>query len=124
MTQPRAVPPAPPTAEMSVAELDALIRAGGPYRGKAAFALIDRVPGDAAAVEALGELAKLGPVQADRMHMISLAWAMIIGLLAGETRRAREVAYAAFGDLDASEQERLLRYLKVNAIEDAHPDRP
>lgn len=123
MTQPPVIPPAPPIAQMSVSELDALVRAGGPWRGKAAFALIDRVPADAAAIEALGELAKLPSVRADRIHMITLAWAMIIGLLAGETPRSREVAEAAFADLGASEQESLLRYLKVNAIEDAHPDR-
>ena len=127
MSQPPVLPPAPPTGEMSVGELDALIRAGGPYRGMAAFALIDRVPGDAAAVEALGALAKLPSVQADRRlrgHKISLAWGMIIGLLAGETPRCRELAYVAFAELGASEQGMLLLYLKVEAIEDAHPDRP
>jgi hypothetical protein len=124
MSQSPAVPPAPPTAAMSVDELDALVRAGGPHRGKAAFALIDRVPGDAAAVEALGELAKLPSVRADRRHMITLAWAMIVGLLAGETPRSRELAYVAFAELAASEQESLLAYLKVGTIVDAHPDRP
>jgi hypothetical protein len=121
MSDQASMPPA--TAHMNVTELEALVRAGGPYRGKAAFALIDRVPDDAAVVS-LGELARLPAVQADRMHMITLAWAMIIGLLAGETTQSRDAAYAAFADLPAGERAEFLSYIKANTIEDAHPGRP
>lgn len=123
MTSP-SLPPAPATGQMGVAELDALVRAGGPYRGRAVFELIDRSATDPAAVAALGELAKLPLLQTDRAHEVTLAWAAIIGLLATETAASRELAYAAFAALPTSEQPRLLAYLKTDQITDAHPPRP
>jgi len=87
------------------------------------FALIDRLP-DPGAVEALGRLAKLPLLRRDKFHMITLGWAAIIGLLAGETPRSRQLAYEAFADLDEREQADFLRYLKAETIMDAHPDRP
>lgn len=121
---PSGIGPAPAVAQMTTAELDALVRAGGPYRGKAVFALIDRLPHDSAAVEALGELAKLPLVRNDRLHLVTLAWAAITGLLAAETPRSRALAYAAFAALPASEREELLRSWKATTIEEAHPAKP
>jgi hypothetical protein len=123
MTQPPTFPPAPATAQMTVGQLDELVRAGGPYRGKGVFALIDRLP-DPGAVETLGQLAKLPLLRRDKLHMITLGWAAIIGLLAGETPRSRQLAYEAFADLDEREQADFLRYLKAESIEAAHPERP
>jgi hypothetical protein len=125
MTNPSSgIGPAPAVGQMSTAELDALVRAGGPYRGKAVFALIDRVPGDTAAVEALGELAKLPLLRNDRLHLVTLAWAAITGLLAAETPRSRALAYEAFAALPGSEREDLLRSWKATTIEQAHPAKP
>jgi len=125
MTQPEPeIGPAPETARMTAAELDALVRAGGPYRGKAVFALIDRTPGDAGAIEALGRLARLPLLRNDRVHLVTLAWAAIIGLLAAETPRSRALAYAAFAELPGTEQQDLLRSLKAPTIEQAHPEKP
>jgi hypothetical protein len=125
MTEPKPnLGPAPSTETMTVTELDTLARAGGPWRGKAVFALIDRVPGDTAAVDALGELAKLPVLRNDRIHMVTLAWAAITGLLAGETPRSRALAYSAFAELGEREQEDFLRSLKASSIEEAHPAKP
>lgn len=121
---PSGIGPAPAVTQMTTSELDALVRAGGPYRGKAIFALIDRLPGDQAAIEALGELAKLPLVRNDRLHMVTLAWAVITGLLAAETPRSRALAYEAFAALPASEREDLLRSWKAATIEEAHPTKP
>jgi hypothetical protein len=52
--------------------------------------------------------------------MITLGWAAIIGLLAGETPRSRQLAYEACANLDEREQAELLRYLKAETIEAAH----
>jgi hypothetical protein len=116
--------PVPAVGQMTTAELDTLIRAGGPHRGKAVFALIDRVPADAAAVEALGKLAKLPVVRNDRIHLVTLAWAAITGLLAAETPRSRALAYEAFAALPPPEREDLLRAWKATSIETAHPAKP
>ena len=88
------------------------------------FALIDRIPGDAAAIEALGELARLPLLRNDRIHMVTLAWAAITGLLAAETPRSRELAYEAFAALPASEREDLLRSWKAPSVEEACPAKP
>src|SRR6266545_2514706 len=100
--------PAPATETMTVSELDALARARGPWRGKAVFALIDRIPGDAAAVEVLGDLAKQPAVRNDRMHLVTLAWAVVQALLAADTPRARALAEGAFDEFDEMEQEKFL----------------
>ena len=53
---------------------------------------------------------------------MSQAWAAIIGLLAAETPFARQAAYLAFADLEQADRGHLLAYLKVERIEDAHPN--
>jgi hypothetical protein len=114
--------PEPPVGSMSVAELAGLVRAHGPYRGKAVFELAARARTDDAAATALGEVSRLPAARGDRLfHLVSLAWAAITGLLAAETPHARRTAYAAFADLEPGDQEALLSYLKAERIEDAHP---
>lgn len=114
--------PAPPVRTMRNEELADLARQGGPYRGKAVFELIDRARNDNEAATRLGELSRLPALRADRVfHMVSLAWAAIIGLLSAETPHARGIAYAAFAALDAGDQADFLAYVKAERIEDAHP---
>jgi hypothetical protein len=106
---------------MSNAELAELVRAGGPYRGKAVFALGDRAATDDDAATVLGELTGLPVLRDDRINQMSLAWAAIAALLAAETPHARQVAYRSFAALPEPDQRDLLAYLRCDRIEDAHP---
>jgi hypothetical protein len=45
---------------------------------------------------------------------VSLAWAAIVGLLAGETPRSREAAYTAFAHLDTDDQQLFLNTSEPN----------
>jgi uncharacterized membrane-anchored protein len=123
MTVPAPPPtPEPPLADMSVAELTALAPSRNRYAGRAVFELARRARTDESAVKALGDLSHLQQLRDDRIfHLVSQAWAAIIGLLAAETSYSRQTAYAAFADLDPSDQSALLSYLKAERIEDAHP---
>lgn len=112
----------PPVRSLSVAELKTLVESRNPYRGKAVFELAARAREDDDAVVALGEVSRLPAARQDRLfHLVSLAWAAIIGLLAAETAGSREQARAAFADLDGDDRANLLAYLKVESIEEAHP---
>ncbi|QGN48444.1 hypothetical protein GKC29_17425 [Micromonospora sp. WMMC415] len=103
-------------------ELAQMAQRGGPYRGKAVFELVDRAGADDDAATTLGDLSRLPALRHDRVfHLVSLAWAAIIGLLAAETPYARSVAYAAFAALDAVDQRDFLSYVKAERIEEAHP---
>ncbi|MEU4158353.1 hypothetical protein [Actinoplanes sp. NPDC026670] len=113
--------PVPPVREMSNTALADLIRAGGPYRGKAVFELGDRAANDESAASLLGDLTRLPVLRADRIHRLSLAWAAIISLLAAKTSYARQTAYQSFAALPESEQRDLLAYLRCDRIEDAQP---
>jgi hypothetical protein len=116
------LPPEPPVREMAVGELAALVEGRNVYRAKALFELAARAAQDDAA-DALGHLSRLPVTRDDRLfHLVSLAWAAIIGLLAAGTPHARQVAYAAFADLDPRDRADLLDYLQVQRIEDAHPE--
>ncbi|BBH66293.1 hypothetical protein ACTI_29780 [Actinoplanes sp. OR16] len=107
---------------MSNAELARMVEAEHPYRGKALFELCDRVPTDDDAATKVAMLSRLGSLRQARLFdRVSLAWSAIIALLAAETVHARDEAYAAFGALDAAEQQDMLDYLEVGAIEEAHP---
>jgi hypothetical protein len=113
--------PEPPTGGMSNAELADLVRAGGPWRGRAVYELGDRAVADDGAATILGELTRATSVREDRFHLVTLAWAAIVALLAAATPHAREVAYRAFADLPETEQQDLLHHLRVDRIEDARP---
>ncbi|BBH66676.1 hypothetical protein ACTI_33610 [Actinoplanes sp. OR16] len=113
--------PAPPVGEMSNSALADLVRAGGPFRGKAVFELGDRAATDDDAATVLGELTALPVVRDDRFHLVTLAWAAIVALLTAGTPHARQVAYQAFAGLPDSEQRDLLLYLHCDRIEDARP---
>ncbi|MFC7532217.1 hypothetical protein [Actinoplanes sp. GCM10030250] len=113
--------PVPPVREMSNADLAALVRAGGPFRGKAVFELGDRAAADNDAATTLGDLTTLPVLREDRFHAVSLAWAAIVSLLAAETPHARQVAYRSFAALTDTEQKNLLDHLHCSRIEDAHP---
>jgi hypothetical protein len=107
---------------MSNAELARLIESEHPYRGKALFELSDRIPNDDDAATKVAMLSRLTSLRNARVFdPVSLAWSAIIALLAGGTDHARTSAYEAFGAMDASEQERMLDYLEVGSIEEAHP---
>ena len=119
---PPPLPPEPPVRGMTVGELTALVEARDVYRAKAVLELAARAAADDAAASALGGLTRLPLMRDDRLfHLVSLAWAAVIGLLAAETAHARRTAYAAFGDLEPGDQADLLSYLRVDRIEDAHP---
>lgn len=118
---PPRLPAPPPVKQMSNAELADLATQGGPYRGKAVFELVDRARADDAAAGLLDQLSRLPALRQDRIHVVSLAWAAIIGLLAAETPEARKHAYAAFAALDPAEQADFLSYVGAERIEDAHP---
>ncbi|WP_250034247.1 hypothetical protein [Paractinoplanes maris] len=119
---PPALPPEPPVRDMTVGELRALVERGDVYRAKSVFELASRAREDDRAVDALGELSRLPVLRGDRLHgYVSLAWAAITGLLAAETPRARETAYAAFAELPPGDRDLFLTYLRVDAIEEAHP---
>ncbi|WFE99599.1 hypothetical protein [Micromonospora sp. WMMD964] len=86
------------------------------------FELVDRASADDDAVRRLEQLSRLTTLREDRaFHLVSLAWAAIIGLLATETAHARASAYAAFEALSRSEQADFLAYVQADRIEDAHP---
>lgn len=106
------------------AELEELVRLNRQYRGKAIFELVDRAPSDGDAAARLATLSRLPVTRDDRLHLVSLAWAAIIGLLATENTSTRRLAYDAFHDLDVTDRESLLRYLGCERIEDAHPPHP
>ncbi|MEU8237656.1 hypothetical protein [Actinoplanes missouriensis] len=114
--------PAPPVDQMSNAELARMVESEHPYRGKALFELCDRVPADDDAATKVGLLSRLTSLRRARLFdRVSLAWSAIIALLAAETTHARDEAYAAFEALDPAEQQDMLDYLEVGAIEEAHP---
>ncbi|TQS42637.1 hypothetical protein [Cryptosporangium phraense] len=116
--------PVLPVHELSNAELEEAVRSGHFYRARAVFELGDRARSDTDAADRLGALTQLSLLQNDRLfHLVSLAWAAIISLLSAEAPHPRSVAYAAFAGLEDDDQRRLLRYLKVDRIEDAHPGR-
>ncbi|MFI5891466.1 hypothetical protein ACIA5D_15285 [Actinoplanes sp. NPDC051513] len=115
--------PSPDVRAMSVGELRALVERADVYRAKAVFELAARAGRDDAAVAALSAASHLPHIRNDRIfHRVSLAWGAIIGLLAAKTPGSRNAAYAAFADLGPADREDLLTYLRVDAIEDAHPD--
>ncbi|MCY1138168.1 hypothetical protein OWR29_09180 [Actinoplanes sp. Pm04-4] len=119
---PPALPPEPPVRDMTVGELRALVERRDVYRAKAVFELAARARDDDAAAETLAELSRLPVLRNDRLHgFVSLAWAAISGLLAAETPRARQTAYAAFADLPPGDQDLFLTYLRADTIEAAHP---
>jgi hypothetical protein len=119
---PPALPPEPVVAEMSVSELQSLIEAGNVYRAKAVFELVARARADEAAAVALGQLSRMPMLRNDRLDgYVSLAWAAIIGLLADETPRSRQIAYDAFAALDPPDRELFLTYVRADRIDDAHP---
>jgi hypothetical protein len=114
--------PAPAVDEMSNAELARMVESEHPYRGKALFELTDRIPGDDDAATKVAMLSRLTSLRNARVFdPVSLAWSAIIALLDGETEHARASAYEAFGALEPDEQRRLLDYLEVATIEEAHP---
>ncbi|WP_433533784.1 hypothetical protein ACQPZK_16400 [Micromonospora sp. CA-249363] len=114
--------PVPPVRQMGNGELADLAASRDPYRGRAVFELIDRARSDDDAATRLGQLSRLPALREDRaFHLVSLAWAAIIGLLAAETAHARASAYAAFEALDSSEQVDFLKYVRAERVEDAHP---
>lgn len=117
------VPPEPPIKNLSVDELAELTRQYDYHRGKIVFELIHRARADdPAAAKALRDLSEHPALRNDRIfHMVSLAWAAIIGLLGTEKPYTRQLAYDAFAKLEPKDQENLLFYLKCEKIEDAHP---
>lgn len=123
MTAPRPPQlPVPPVRQMSNEELADLAAQGGPYRGKAVFELVDRARADDEAATRLDQLSRLPALREDRaFHLVSLAWAAIIGLLAAETPHARKLAYAAFAALDPADRTDFLSYVRAERIEEAHP---
>lgn len=114
--------PAPPVEQMGNAELARLVEAEHAYRGKALFELSDRAAHDDDAATKVAMLSRLTSLREARLFdPVSLAWSAIISLLAAETPHARECAYEAFRALDRPEQRKLLDYLEVPSIEEAHP---
>ena len=107
---------------MGNAELARMVESEHPYRGKALFELSDRIPHDDDAATKVAMLSRLSSLRTARVFdPVSLAWSAIIALLGGGTALARDLAYEAFGALDPDEQRRMLKYLEVDAIEQAHP---
>jgi len=120
---PPPLPPAPNVRDMSVPDLFALVERRDVFRAKAVLELAARAGHDDDAVPALAEISRIAYVRNDRLfHLVSLAWAAIIGLLAAETTTARAAAYRSFADLDPADQANLLTYLRADRIEDAHPE--
>ena len=114
--------PAPAVDGMTNAELARMIEAEHPYRGRALFELSDRIATDDDAATKVAMLSRLSSLRNARVFdPVSLAWSAIIALLAGGTEHARSSAYEAFGALDQVEQDKLLKYLEVASIEEAHP---
>ena len=117
------LPPEPPVKELSAGQLLRLVENRDVYRAKAVFELAARAKTDDAAADALGRISRLPVARNDRLfHLVSLAWAAIIALLAAETPHSRNIAYEATAELGERDQADLLTYLKVARIEDAHPD--
>ena len=107
---------------MDNAELARMVESEHPYRGKALFELSDRIPRDDDAATKVAMLSRLTSLRTARVFdPVSLAWSAIIALLAGETEHARESAYEAFGAMESDEQRKMLDYLEVSSIEEAHP---
>ncbi|HEX9999336.1 MAG TPA: hypothetical protein VGB74_02685 [Actinoplanes sp.] len=107
---------------MSNAELARMVESEHPYRGRALFELADRIPLDDDAATKVGMLSRLTSLRNARVFdPVSLAWSAIISLLGGGTEHARASAYEAFGALEPAEQRRMLEYLEVSTIEEAHP---
>ena len=107
---------------MSNAELARMVESEHPCRGKALFELSDRIPHDDDAATKVAMLSRLTSLRRARLFdRVSLAWSAIIALLAAETPHSRAAAYEAFGALEAAEQQDMLDYLEVSAIEEAHP---
>ena len=114
--------PAPPVDELSNAQLVRLVEGEHPYRGRALFELCDRAPHDDDAATKVAMLSRLTSLRDTRLFdRVSLAWSAIIALLGAGTSHARTAAYEAFSALDPGEQQRLLDYLEVATIEEAHP---
>ena len=114
--------PAPAVDGMTNAELTRMIESEHPYRGKALFELSDRIPHDDDAATKVAMLSRLTSLRNARVFdPVSLAWSAIFALLAGGTDYARTEAYEAFGALEAGEQAKMLEYLEVGTIEEAHP---
>jgi len=114
--------PAPPVDRMSNAELARMVESEHPYRGKALFELSDRIAHDDDAATKVAMLSRLSSLRHARLFdRVSLAWSAIIALLAAETPHSRAAAYEAFGALEPAEQQDMLDYLEVSAIEEAHP---
>ena len=107
---------------MDNAALARMVEAEHPYRGKALFELSDRIAHDDDAATKVAMLSRLSSLRTARLFdRVSLAWSGIIALLAAETAHARQSAYEAFYALDQAEQQDMLDYLEVTAIEEAHP---
>jgi hypothetical protein len=114
--------PAPAVDQMSNAELARMVEAEHPYRGKALFELSDRIPHDDDAATKVAMLSRLTSLRSARVFdPVSLAWSAIFALLAGGTEHSREEAYEAFGALEPAERAKMLEYLEVDTIEEAHP---
>jgi hypothetical protein len=112
--------PIPPVRQMTNDELADLAASRDPYRGRALFELVDRARTDDEAANRLDQLSRLPTLREDRVgHLVSLAWAAIIGLLAAGTSHAQARGYGAFEALDGSDQAHFLAYLRVERIEDA-----
>jgi hypothetical protein len=119
---PPQLPPEPNVRDMSVPDLRSLVERRDVFRAKAVLELAARAANDDAAVPALAEISRIAYVRNDRLfHMVSLAWAAIIGLLAAETPASRAAAYQAFADLEPADRADLLTYLRADRIEHAHP---
>lgn len=113
---------APAVDRMTNAELARMIESEHPYRGRALFELSDRIPTDDDAATKVAMLSRLTSLRMARVFdPVSLAWTAIIALLAGGTDHARSSAYEAFGALDPDEQAKMLEYLEVSSIQEAHP---
>jgi hypothetical protein len=113
---------APAVDRMTNAELARMIESEHPYRGRALFELSDRIPADDDVATKVAMLSRLTSLRQARVFdPVSLAWTAIIALLAGGTEHARSSAYEAFGALDPDEQAKMLEYLEVASIQEAHP---
>jgi hypothetical protein len=114
--------PAPAVDGMTNAELARMVESEHPYRGRALFELSDRIPNDDDAATKVAMLSRLSSMRNARVFdPVSLAWSAIIALLAGGTEHSRSSAYEAFNALEPDEREKMLKYLEVDSIEEAHP---
>ncbi|MBF6289199.1 hypothetical protein [Nocardia cyriacigeorgica] len=111
--------PTPEFRSMSVAQLYHLVDTDHAHRGGAVLELLDRSAASDSAARAAGELGKLPLLREDRIHRVSMTWAVIAGLLAAGTPVSRACAYDVFYDLSPREQEEVLGWLKTDRIESA-----